>query len=171
MPTIVPNRFPTIPPPPDCRLAVVGEAPGEDEETIAQPFVGHSGKLLIDTLGKTGIATNRIFIGNVCQLRPPGNDITKFDFDGPEIQGGLQRLRKDLSVFRPNCVLLLGRTAFRAARPDLCYHTKKGIHVPLTDWRGSIFPSPEWDGLKCVGTYHTARSITISQGAFGIRTN
>jgi uracil-DNA glycosylase family 4 len=151
----VPNAFPKITPG-EKRLAVVGEAPGADEVVAGVPFSGTSGRLLRAILAGTGMACDQVFFGNVCQHRPPDNDIERFDFDGPEIQTGLERLRKDLSEFRPNCVLILGRTAFHAARPDLCYNTKKGYHVPLADWRGSIYKSDTFSGYKCVATYHPA---------------
>lgn len=153
---IVPNAFPKVESP-TFRLAVVGEAPGEDEVTMQEPFVGTSGRFLRAILSGCGVSTAQTFFGNICQVRPPGNDIEKFNFDGPEIQGGLEVLKKDLQLFRPNCVLLLGRTAFRAARPDLCYPTKRGYTIPLTEWRGSIFTSGSLlPGVKHVGTYHPA---------------
>lgn len=158
----VPNCFPKIPPG-EKRLAVVGESPGADEMVALEPFVGTSGRLLRAILSSCGIACDQVFFGNICQHNPPGNDIDAFAFDGPEITAGLERLREDLSKFRPNCVLLLGKTAFRVFRPDLCYQSRKGYVIPLSDWRGSIFQSqwlgtahgtaPEW---KCVSTYHPA---------------
>lgn len=159
--TTVPNLFPRVPLG-EARLAVVGEAPGADEIVTGEPFVGTSGRLLRAILAASGIACDQVFFGNVCLHQPPGNEIDRFDFNGPEIQAGLERLRIDLQVFRPNCVLLLGKTAFRAWRPDLCYQSRKGYVVPLSDWRGSIH-SPVSDGrygllesCKAVGTYHPA---------------
>lgn len=154
--TLVPNRHPSIPPT-TTRLAVVGEAPGEDEVTAGEPFVGASGRFLRAILSSCGGSTQQTFFGNICQHRPPNNDIASFDFDGPEIQSGIETLKADLAEFQPHCVLLLGRTAFRSVRPDLCYPSKKGYVVPLSDWRGSIYRGPsvlgEW---KFVPTYHPA---------------
>lgn len=152
---VVPNAFPKLAPG-NSRLAVIGEAPGADEVVAGTPFVGTSGRLLRAVLANCGIACDQVFFGNVCQHRPRDNDVESFDFDGPEIQNGLQRLREDLSTFRPNCILVLGRTAFRVFRPDLCYQSKKGYHVPLADWRGSIFNADTFSGIKCVSTYHPA---------------
>lgn len=163
---LVPNSFPKIPPG-EKRLACVGEAPGTDETTVGAPFVGTSGRLLRAVLGGCGIACDQVFFGNVCQQQPPGNNIDAFDFNGPEITFGLERLRVDLSEFRPNCVLLLGKTAFRAFRPDLCYQTRKGFVVPLGDWRGSVFETSNFlpvlgegstgpASIKCVAAYHPA---------------
>lgn len=156
MPNLVPNKFPDVEPT-TTRLACVGEAPGADEDVAGEPFVGTSGRFLRAILANCGASTKQIFFGNVCQIRPPNNEIDHFDFDGPEIQSGIEQLKKDLRAFRPNCVLLLGRTALRAVRPDLCYQGKQGIHVPLADWRGSIhYGDYNLGRFKFVSTYHPA---------------
>jgi uracil-DNA glycosylase len=149
----VPNAFPKITPG-EKRLAVIGDAPGEDEVTAGSPFVGTSGRLLRAILAGTGIACDQVFFGNVCQRRPERGDGESLDFNGADVQSGLERLGKDLSEFRPNCVLLLGKLALRAFRPDLCYPSKKGYVVPLGDWRGSILLASPTFGYKCVATYH-----------------
>lgn len=124
---------------------------------MRQPFVGTSGRYLRATLANSGLATDQLFFGNICQHNPPSNDIDNFDFDGEEIQTGIEQLRKDLSTFRPNCILLLGKTAFRAFRGDLCYPTKQGYYVPLVDWRGSVVNGQFGDvAFKCICTYHPA---------------
>lgn len=151
----VPNCFPKLDPG-EKRLAVIGEAPGSDEVVAGEPFVGVSGRLLRAVLSSTGIACDRVFFGNICNHQPPRNEIETFSWDGPEITSGLERLRTDLSRFRPNCILSLGRTPFRAFRPDLCYQSKKGYVIPLADWRGSISHSGAFGGYKIVGTYHPA---------------
>jgi len=110
------------------KLAVVGEAPGKDEVSIGQPFVGMSGQLLSKLLSRNGIIRDACFIGNVCQANPPGNDIKYFSFDGPEIQNGITQLSNDLSTFRPNLCLLLGNTALRAF----------GLPPAVSKWRGSV---------------------------------
>lgn len=151
---VCPNVFPKIPPG-EKRLAVVGEAPGNDEMVALEPFVGTSGRLLRAILSSCGIACDQVFFGNICQHNPPGNDIDAFAFDGPEIMAGLERLRSDLEKFRPNCVLILGKTGFRAFRSDLCFQSRKGFVIPLADWRGSIFSTTFGGGIyKCVSTYH-----------------
>lgn len=153
---LIPNLFPKVDPGTGSRLAVVGEAPGADEAVAGEPFVGVSGRYLRAILGQCGAATNQIFFGNVCQHQPPNNEIEAFDFQGTEVQDGIRQLTEDLKIFRPNTVLLLGRTAFRAFHGDLCYQRKGGYHVPLSDWRGSIFQTTGLGGVKTVATYHPA---------------
>jgi uracil-DNA glycosylase family 4 len=158
---MVPNQFPTIASN-SHRLAIIGEAPGQDEETIGKPFVGSSGKLLRAVLGSNNISPDQCFIGNVCQIRPPDNDISEFDFEGTEIQSGLARLLSDLDTYKPNSLLLLGKTAFRAFRPDLCYEVRvtkanpDGYYIPLGNWRGSVAKTTVGSCWKAVATFHPA---------------
>lgn len=139
---------------------MVGEAPGADEAAVGEPFVGTSGRFLRAILSNCGLSCNQLFFGNITQHRPEKNDIDAFDFYGPEIQSGIQSLREDLQRFRPNCVLLLGKTAFRVFKSDICYSTKKGDVVPLENWRGSVFQSADF-GWKCIATYHPAYILRV----------
>lgn len=146
---IVPNEHPIVEPT-THRLAIIGEAPGEDEENHKRPFVGKSGQFLTNILRDVGINRQQCLMGNICQVRPPANRIEAFDWDGSEIQEGLVKLREDIRVYNPHLCVLLGNTPLRAAR---------GLSK-ITDWRGSLFKSNELDspfyGRKCVGALHPA---------------
>lgn len=156
---LVKNQFPSIPDPQGRRLAIVGEAPGADEDLVGEPFIGPAGKLLRLVLSHCGILPESCFIGNIIQTKPD-NDIESLDWHGPEIQEGLIALEEDLHKFQPNCILVLGRTAFRYFKPDKCYQGKPsksnptGYAIPLQDWRGSIFSDTR--GRKCVACFHPA---------------
>ena len=63
--TTVPNRFPTSA---FSRIALVGEAPGSQEESYGEPFVGTSGRFLSALLGRAGTTRESCFIGNVSQI-------------------------------------------------------------------------------------------------------
>lgn len=147
----VPNTHPTITNQP-YRIAVVGEAPGTDEVIALTPFVGYSGKFLTGWLSKANILRDACFIGNICQIQPPGNKIELFSRTGVEITEGFSRLENDLNIFNPNICLLLGKSALWAA---------KGTDA-IGDWRGSLFisdrPGPFF-GRKCIATYHPAACL------------
>lgn len=146
---IVPNEYP-IREPDSYRIAVIGEAPGEDEENHRRPFVGRSGQFLDNLLRDLGIDRHKCLMGNVCQVRPPANRIEAFDWSGPEITEGLEKLRVDIRLYNPNVVICLGNTPLRAAR-GAC---------KITDWRGSLFKSTIVDGpfydKKCIASLHPA---------------
>lgn len=154
------NVFPTITTN-DYRLAIIGEAPGADEEAYGQPFVGSSGKLLDSILGSVGILRDACFVGNVCKYRPPNNDITEFDewregkkgklvrakgtyMQAAKVCEGATELRQELAVFQPHCTLLLGNTPLRFA----C-----GEGKAIGDWRGSIIQTSIG---KAVCAFHPA---------------
>lgn len=133
------------------RIAIIGEFPGEDEENYSIPFVGRSGQHLDRELRGVGIDRTRVFVGNVCQVRPPANNIALFDWNGEEIQSGLKQLHEDLSTFNPHLCLLLGGASLRAAY---------GVTLPITSWRGSLFVSnvvgSPFFNRKCLPTLHPA---------------
>lgn len=51
-------------------VALVGEAPGEEEDREGQPFVGRAGKLLDAALGEVGVNRNTLWITNAVKCRP-----------------------------------------------------------------------------------------------------
>jgi uracil-DNA glycosylase/DNA polymerase I-like protein with 3'-5' exonuclease and polymerase domains len=63
--------------PPNAKVMVVGEAPGEMEERQLAPFVGASGMELNRMLNEAGLLRSQCFLTNLCKYRPPRN---KFDF-------------------------------------------------------------------------------------------
>lgn len=159
--SLCPNAFPSLPPT-SHRLAVIGDAPHADDVVAQEPFSGTAGRLLRAILGGCGIATSQVFFGNICQKplsksNRDGSDWELVDLNSPDAVAGLERLREDLRVFRPNCVLLLSKSALRVFRPDLCYQSRKGYVIPLGDWRGSIFMVAAMEGLaplKAIAAYH-----------------
>ena len=56
-----------------ARLAIVGEAPGRDEDLEGKPFVGRAGQLLDRMLAAIGMGEADVHITNIVYWRPPGN--------------------------------------------------------------------------------------------------
>lgn len=163
---IVPNKFPIH----DSayRIALIGEAPGEDEVKQGQPFVGASGRFLSALLARAGTSKEACFLGNVCQHKPDYNEIATFNWEGPEIQSGLAQLTEDLATFKPNIIVALGGAPLHFLKCGTFYSPKKRKqqnrlvfnwpHKP-TVWRGSLFSSPipaPLNGVKCLATVHPA---------------
>ncbi len=169
----VPNQFPSIPNS-SCRLAIIGEAPGKDEAFTGMPFVGQSGKFLNDLLSMSNILRDNCFVGNVCQIQPPDNVIARFDWDGPEIQSGVQQLITDLNQFKPTLVLTLGGTPLHLFKAGNINVKKKRVDGDyrfafpnsIDDWRGSRFMSVTIEDhslgsdcllpIKTLASYHPA---------------
>ncbi len=160
---VVRNQQPHLPPL-SHRIAIIGEFPGEDEENYGVPFIGRSGQFLDRILRDVGIERARCFLGHVCPIRPPGNDLSKLPWESDYIQNGLSTLQSDLRTFSPNICVLMGSAAMRAA----------GNRGKLSDWRGSLFLSDELipgSATKCLATYHPAGVLGILRGCgYGFET-
>lgn len=92
----------------DAPLAVVGEAPGEDEVKAGEPFTGPSGQLLQDWFKQAGIPWELCYRMNVVPWRPPGNR-TPYPF---EVFASWSRVAGEIEVVSPHVVIAVGATAW-----------------------------------------------------------
>jgi uracil-DNA glycosylase family 4 len=129
------------------RLAIIGEAPGRDDEQHGAPFVGSSGNLLSKAMSATRLMRSACFLGNISQFAMNTDFMIK-SWSAWEVQDGLEQLREDIKEYDPHCVLLLGASALYAA----------GVKHPVTSYRGSLFECRDTEspfyGRKCIATLH-----------------
>ena len=92
---------------PNARLMFVGEAPGADEDTRGEPFVGAAGRRLDEWLCALGIARSDVYIANVLKCRPPRNR----DPDPQEIAKCSPFLHAQIRAINPSVLVALGRFA------------------------------------------------------------
>ena len=59
----------------NATIALVGEAPGKDEDVQGVPFVGKAGKMLDWLIDQAGLHKYDLWITNRLKCRPPGNDL------------------------------------------------------------------------------------------------
>jgi uracil-DNA glycosylase family 4 len=88
-------------------IAVVGEAPGREEDKAAIPFVGASGKLLRAVLGEIGLVASEVFYTNAVRCRPEDNRTPTRE----EWMACGSWLKSELERVRPVVVVAMGRTA------------------------------------------------------------
>ncbi len=94
-----------------AKLMIIGEAPGASEETIGEPFVGRSGKLLNIMLANAGFDINEdVYISNVLKCRPPDNRKPSV----AEIHQHMPWLNQQIKLVNPRIILLSGATALFA---------------------------------------------------------
>jgi len=72
-PRIVPPSGPLT-----AKIALIGEAPGREEDEQGKPFVGKAGRKLDTFLGEHGLLREELYITNVIKERPPANDVSVF---------------------------------------------------------------------------------------------
>jgi uracil-DNA glycosylase len=116
--------------PSNAKLAIIGEAPGGEEERLLTPFVGPTGKIVDSILGELGINRNEVYFTNVVKVRPPGNNLKELHHLGVSIETYLPQLHEEVRQLNPNAILALGNTALEACTGF------KGIEK----YRGSILP-------------------------------
>lgn len=130
---------------PGMRIALVGEAPGSEEDLQGIPFVGKSGLLLTQMLESIGIERRRdIAIMNVLKCRPPGNRNPA----PAEVACCAAYLRRQLLLVRPDVLLIMGRFAMQTLLgigPDASIGSQRGrVHeVTIGDF-----------STKAVVSYH-----------------
>lgn len=109
--------------PSDALYAVIGEAPGADEESKGKPFVGRSGALIRQLLGREGFDPDAGLWMNTVSCRPPDNR----DPLPTESQACRANLLLQLGLTsREVCVLLLGSYALRAFMPGARVTVERG---------------------------------------------
>ena len=127
--------------PAGARLALVGEAPGADEDEQGLAFVGRAGQLLTDIIEKgLKIPRKDVFIVNVLKCRPPENRNPEPD----EIMACQPFLEKQIEVIRPTVIVGLGKFAGQWLLKTA---------EPISRIRGRV---GDYKGIKVVPTYHPA---------------
>lgn len=146
------------------KVAIVGEAYGENEEKQQTPFVGAAGYELTRMLAEAGIHRADCLLTNVFNIRPKANKVEWFCGDKrealsgypalvkgkhvrKEFAGELARLRDELVAAQPNIIIALGNTAMWALLGK----------TAITKLRGTTELSTHCaTGFKVLPTYHPA---------------
>lgn len=125
---------------PQAEVLFIGEAPGEREDALGEPFVGKAGQLLDDMLAMIGLDRSRIYITNSIKCRPPHNR----DPLNTEKDACAPFLQRQLALMQPKIIVCLGRiSAMEMIKPDF----------KITQEHGQFF---EKNGVLMTAIYHPA---------------
>ncbi|MBI4319971.1 MAG: uracil-DNA glycosylase [Chloroflexi bacterium] len=134
---------------PNSRLAIVGEAPGEQEERQGRPFVGQAGQLLRRTLEEVGIDPDAVWITNVVKCRPvsEAGGRRRINRAPARREGALWEpwLMEELRTLQPVAIVCLGNIAANSL-------IQKDFRMNRD--RGKWFPSAI--GVPALATFHPA---------------
>lgn len=103
----------------DCKLMLVGEAPGKDEVKLGMPFVGMAGKNLDEFLNTLGIERNDLYITNAVKYRLSKiNDSTGRVINRPanrqDIVCSRSYLLEEINIIKPTLIITLGNVPLRS---------------------------------------------------------
>jgi len=91
-----------------ARIMLVGEAPGQDEDSTGKPFVGRSGQLLDAMMATIGLSrASNLYIANVIPWRPPGNRAPSVD----ELETCKPFILRQIELVAPEIIVLVGGTS------------------------------------------------------------
>lgn len=126
--------------PSDAKLMIVGEAPGEDEDTQGRPFVGRSGQLLDRILDSVSLHRDDIYVTNMVKYRPPGNR----NPTPQEITISEPLLLEQIKLIQPQIIATLGNVP-----TQYFIKSKDGITKTHGNWY-------DWHGVKVFPLFHPA---------------
>lgn len=103
--------------PPDARLMLVGEQPGDQEDLAGRPFVGPAGQVLDRALAEAGIDRSQVYVTNAVKhfkFEPRGKRRIHATPDRTEIEVCRFWLDQEREAVKPRMTVLLGASAARA---------------------------------------------------------
>jgi len=132
------------------RIAIIDFCPSPDDIQNNSPFFGKAGNVIKAAFNRNGHSPLGCFMGYVCSFYVPANKkgVRIVDNTSSGYQISKAALRRELELFKPNIVLLLGAEALHAA----------GKQFSIANYHGTLFlctdPSSPFYGYKCTSTYH-----------------
>lgn len=127
-------------------LVFLGEAPGYDEVSIGQPFVGAAGGMHSRILHKNGLTREQYRHENVLRCCPPGFEVHK---SWAEAAAGQCSQYRTPGLSQSPVIVALGATAIRAALGLWHYELDK---VKVENYHGTVHRLA--NGQTVVPTYH-----------------
>ncbi len=103
--------------PPDAKVMIVGEQPGDQEDLAGKPFVGPAGKLFNETLAKAGIDRRTLYVTNAVKhfkYEPRGKRRIHQKPNMDEVRQCRWWLTQELELVKPKLVVAMGATALFA---------------------------------------------------------
>jgi uracil-DNA glycosylase len=129
-----------------AQLMFVGEAPGADEDTQGEPFVGAAGQLLTKIIQAMGLTRETVYIANILKCRPdtPGQSYGNRKPTPEEMQTCIPFLQEQIDIIQPKALVALGATAIEGLL---------GKSFGITRMRGNW---QSYRGIPLMPTYHPA---------------
>jgi uracil-DNA glycosylase family protein len=133
-----------------ARLMVVGECPGDREDTEGHVFVGPAGRLLNKAFDAAGIDRSKAYLTNAVKhfrFIERGKRRIHQQPRRSEVVACFPWLREEIRVVKPRLVIVLGAVAAKAVL---------GPSFKLTEHRGEVL---DHDGLKVGVTVHPSSVV------------
>jgi probable DNA metabolism protein len=139
--------------PPDARIMLVGEQPGDKEDLAGKPFVGPAGQMLDRALQEAGIDRTKVYVTNAVKhfkFVPRGKIRLHQKPATPEIKACRQWYERELAAIKPALVVAMGATAAQSVF---------GKITPVNKTRGQLIELEH--GIKALVTVHPSYLLRL----------
>src|SRR5579884_4092525 len=141
--------------PPDAKVVMVGEQPGDEEDRKGHPFVGPAGRLLSKAMEEAGLDREKVYVTNAVKhfkWTERGKRRIHAKPNAVEISACRPWLEAELQVVGPELVVCLGATAAQSLL---------GRDFRITVDRGKFFPH-QW-AKEIVATIHPSAILRVPE--------
>src|SRR5438876_485425 len=145
-------------------VALVGEAPGEQEARFSTPFYEHApaGAVLTRLLKRAGLDRDGFVTSNSVWSRPPGNYLEGARYEGEAIQAYAPFRDKMFEQYRPRVFVALGNVALKTLSGF-----GGGNKAKISNVAGYVLDGP-YSGTYVVPTYHPSFVMRGKQELSGV---
>jgi DNA polymerase len=140
-----------------ARMMLVGEQPGDKEDLEGKPFVGPAGRILDEGLQAAGIDRSRLYLTNAVKhfrFTQRGKRRLHEKPNAQQVRACKPWLESEISVVKPDMIVLLGATAAQAVM---------GPAFRVSKQRGEVMPSPL--GIPVLATVHPSSILRATDDA------
>jgi len=140
-----------------ARMMLVGEQPGDKEDLEGKPFVGAAGRILDEGLQAAGIDRSRMYVTNAVKhfrFTQRGKRRLHEKPNAQQVRACKPWLESEISVVKPDIIVLLGATAAQAVM---------GPAFRVSKQRGQVMPSPL--GIPVLATVHPSSILRATDDA------
>jgi DNA polymerase len=139
--------------PPDARIMLVGEQPGDKEDLAGKPFVGPAGQMLDRALQEAGVDRKKVYVTNAVKhfkFVQRGKIRLHQKPNTQEIKACRQWYERELAAIKPDLVVAMGATAAQCVF---------GKITPINKNRGRLIDVD--DGIKALVTVHPSYLLRL----------
>jgi probable DNA metabolism protein len=139
--------------PPNARIMLVGEQPGDKEDLAGMPFVGPAGQMLDRALQEAGIDRSKVYVTNAVKhfkFVPRGKIRLHQKPGTPEIRACRPWYERELAAIKPALVVAMGATAAQSVF---------GRITPINKSRGQLIALDH--GIQALVTVHPSYLLRL----------
>jgi len=140
-----------------ANVMLIGEQPGDREDTEGKPFVGPAGRILDEGLEAAQIARASVYVTNAVKhfrFTRRGKRRLHEKPNSQQVRACRPWLQAEVETVRPSLLVLLGATAAQSLL---------GPTFRVTQHRGKVIPTPL--GIPAVATVHPSSILRAPDGA------